>query len=107
MPDPGTYEQEELPGTVVREIAKMTPRDQVQAALRPLLDDRSTGREVGGDRGAGRDEVGRGRAPRSRRSRSSKERLIGFWGERTRSSQDPTLGQRAKELADQLLKRPK
>jgi len=33
----------------------------------------------------------------------SKDKLVGYWGERNPENKpDPTLGQRAKELADQL-----
>ena len=35
----------------------------------------------------------------------NKDRLVGYWGERNpEGKQDPTLGQRAKELSDQLSK---
>lgn len=98
MPDRGTYEQADLPGTLLLEISRM-PRDQAQAALRPLLDDRSAivaWLSVEALAALSSVEDGPRIAALSRRP----ERLAGFWGET--GKQPPTLGQRAKELADQL-----
>ena len=33
---------------------------------------------------------------------NSRERLIGYWGERGEGKEDPTLGQRARQLAAEL-----
>ncbi|HWU90625.1 MAG TPA: hypothetical protein VN253_25340 [Kofleriaceae bacterium] len=101
MPDPGAYEQEELPGTLLLEISKM-PRDQAQAALRPLVDERSTvvtwlAIEALAAIKSVED------APRIAALAKRSERLTGFWGETGKP--DPTLGQRARELADQLASR--
>jgi hypothetical protein len=75
------------------------PRDQVQAALRPLLDERSAivawlAVEALAALSSVED------APRIAALSKRPERLAGFWGET--GKQPPTLGQRAKELADQL-----
>jgi hypothetical protein len=101
MPDPGSYEQADLPGTLLLEISKM-PRDQAQAALRPLLDDRSTiVKWLAVEALAALKSVED--APRIAALAKRPERLAGFWGET--GKQPPTLGQRAKELADQLASR--
>lgn len=99
MPDPGAYEQAELAGSVLLETSKLTPRDEVQAALRPLLDDKSTvvrwfAMEALAAIKSSED------ASRIAALSSRTERLIGYWGETGKP--DPTLGQRAKELAEQL-----
>ena len=41
-------------------------------------------------------------APRIAALASSRERLIGYWGERGEGKPDPTLGQRAREISTQL-----
>ena len=98
MPDPGAYEQAEL-GTMLQEISKMTPRDEVAGALRPLLDDKSTVvRWLAMEALAAIKSVEY--APRIAALSGKTERLTGFWGETGKP--DPTLGQRAKELAEQL-----
>ena len=98
MPDPGAYEQAEL-GSMLQEISKMSQRDQVQAALRPLLDDKSTVvRWLAVEALAAIKSVED--APRIAALSGKAERLTGFWGETGKP--DPTLGQRAKELAEQL-----
>jgi hypothetical protein len=99
MPDPGAYEQAELAGSVLLETSKLTPRDEVQANLRPLLDDKSTvvrwlAMEALAAIKSSED------APRIAALSSRTERLTGYWGETGKP--DPTLGQRAKELAEQL-----
>jgi hypothetical protein len=99
MPDPGAYEQQELAGSVLLEIAKLTPREEVQAALRPLLEDKSTvvrwlTIEALAAIKSAED------APRIRALSNRTERLTGYWGDSGKP--DPTLGQRAKELAEQL-----
>jgi hypothetical protein len=98
MPDPGAYEQAEL-GSMLQEISKMPARPEVQAALRPLLDDKSTvtrwlAMEALAAIKSAED------APRIAALSGRTERLTGYWGET--GKQDPTLGQRAKELAEQL-----
>lgn len=98
MPDPAAYEQAELPGTLLLEISKM-PRDQAQAALRPLVDDRSTVvKWLAIEALASMKSVED--ATRIAALAKHRERLPGFWG--GTGKLDPTLGQRAKELADLL-----
>jgi hypothetical protein len=99
LPDPGAYEQAEVAGSIVAEIAKMTPREEVQAALRPLLDDKSTVvKWVAIEALAAIKSVED--APKIAALSSRTDRLTGFGGKT--SKEDPTLGQRAKELAQQL-----
>lgn len=101
LPDAGVYARDELDGAISGEIARMTPRDQVLAAARSLLDDSSTvarwvGIEALGAMKSTED------APRIAALASRKERLTGFWGERSEGKPDPTLGQRAREISTQL-----
>jgi hypothetical protein len=100
LPD-GAYVKEELTGAISGEIAKMTPRDQVLGALRQLLADKGTvPRWVAIEALATMKSV----EDRSRIEALSgvKDRLVGYWGDNAEGKQDPTLGQRAKELAEQL-----
>jgi hypothetical protein len=102
MPDPGAYAQEELAGSVLAEIAKLTPRSEVQASLRPLLDEKSTiVRWLAMEALAAITSVED--ASKIAALSRKPERLTGYWGETGKP--DPTLGQRAKELADQLSSR--
>jgi hypothetical protein len=102
MPDPGALAREELAGSILVEISKLTPREEVQAALRPLLEDRSTVvRWLAIEALAAIKSVED--APRIAALSGKAERLTGFWGETGKP--DPTLGQRAKELAQQLSSR--
>jgi hypothetical protein len=102
LPD-GPYEKEELVGAVAGEIARMTPRADVQAALRELLGDKGKmSRWVAAEALAAMKSVED--APRIAAIKSG-DRLLGFWGDQGKP--DPTLGQRAAELADQLGKVPK
>jgi hypothetical protein len=99
MPDPGAYEQAELAGSILLEIAKLTPREEVQMALRPLLEDKSTVvRWLTIEALAAIKSVED--APRIAAFSHRTERLTGYWG--GTGKPDPTLGQRAKELAEQL-----
>lgn len=99
MPDPGAYEQAELAGTVLAEFAKLSPRPEILAALRPLVDDKGiVARWIAIEALAALasvEDAGRIGALGGRT-----ERLTGFWGETGKP--DPTLGHRAKELAGQL-----
>jgi len=102
MPDPGAYQREELAGSVVLELSKLTPREEIQAALRALLDDKSTVVTWLAIEGLAAIKSVED-APRIAALSSKTERLTGYWGET--SKPDPTLGQRAKELAEQLSSR--
>jgi|SRR6185436_3337791 len=104
MPDPGAYEQQELAGSVLLEISKLTPREEVQAALRLLLDDKSTVVRWLAIEGLAAIKSVED-APRIAALSGRTERLTGFWGETGKP--DPTLGQRAKELAGQLSSAPR
>ena len=102
LPDQGTYVKDELQGAVAGEIAKLTPPDQAKAQLRELLNDRSTvARWVAIEALAAMKSVED--APKIAALSGSKDKLVGYWGERNPENKpDPTLGQRAKELSEQL-----
>ncbi len=98
LPDAGAYAHDELTGAISGEIARMSPRDQAQAAARELLSDRSTvAKWVGMEALAAMKATDD--APRIAALARNRERLIGYWGERGDGKEDPTLGQRAKELS--------
>lgn len=102
LPDAGRYDREELAGSVVLAITQLEPPDQVRAALRPLLDERSTvARWVAIEALAAMKSAGD--APAIARLAGSRDRLVGYWGAHDPARKpDPTLGQRARELADAL-----
>ncbi|HEX3763138.1 MAG TPA: hypothetical protein VHW23_30785 [Kofleriaceae bacterium] len=100
LPD-GSYAQSDIDGAISGEIARMTPRDQAQAAARALLGEPSTlsrwvGIEALGAMKASDD------APRVAALASHREPLVGYWGQRGEGKPDPTLGQRAREISAQL-----
>jgi hypothetical protein len=87
-------------GGVSGEIARLTPRDKVLASLRKLLDDhRVLARWVAVETLAAMKSAED--APKLAAIKSS-DRLVGYWGDERKA--EPTLGQRAKELADELAK---
>ncbi len=106
LPDSGTYDKEDLVGAVAGVIAKMSPRDQVLGVARELLQDKG--------RVAKWVAIEALAAMKSTEDVSkiaalagNSERLVGFWGDQGDKDpkdrkEDPTLGQRAKELADKL-----
>lgn len=106
FPDSGSYVGEELQGAVAGPIAKMSPPDQVKAALRDLLENGGKlGKWVAIEALAAMKSTED--APRIAALVKSKERLSGYWGDQSGVAAkdrkaDPTLGQRAKELSDQL-----
>lgn len=104
LPDQGAYVKDELQGSVSGEIAKMNPRADTQAALRELLGDRSTvARWVAIEALAAMKSTED--APKIAALAGSRDKLTGYWGEgNPENKPDPTLGQRAKELADGLAK---
>ncbi|HTR52876.1 MAG TPA: hypothetical protein VMJ10_19310 [Kofleriaceae bacterium] len=99
------YTKEELDGAIAAEIAPMSPRVQVLAALRELLDDKShIARWAAVETLAAMKSTED--APRLAAVKSS-DKLVGFWGDQTGlppkdRKEEPTLGARAKELAEQL-----
>jgi len=104
LPD-GPYQQEELVGGVVVDISMMSPRPQVLQTLRDLLNDKGRiARWVAVEGLAAMKSVED--APRLSAINSG-EKLIGYWGDQSGLAPidrkaDPTLGQRAKELAARL-----
>ena len=100
LPDAGTYRETQLTREISGEIARMTPRDQAAAAARALLGEKSTiARWVGIEALAAMKSTEDAGAIAA--LGSSHERLAGYWGEEA-GKPDPTLGERAKELAATL-----
>lgn len=105
------YGQKELDGAVISEIVKLTPKDKVLAALRQLLDEKSRiARWVAIEGLAKLKSVED--APKIAALSGSKDKLVGYWGDQSGvepkdRKEDPTLGRRAKELADGLAGGPK
>ncbi len=98
LPD-GTYEKEALVGSVAGPLAKLSPKDQVLAACRELLNDpkpiaRWVALEALGALKSTDD------APRIATLYTDKTPLTGYWGDPRKA--DPTLGQRAKEIGASL-----
>jgi len=106
LPESGNYVREDLHGAVSGEIAKMSPRDQVLGQLRDLLADKGkVARWVAIEALAAMKSVED--APKIEALAGSKDKLVGYWGDQSQKEpkdrkDDPTLGQRAKELAAKL-----
>ncbi|HEX7838713.1 MAG TPA: hypothetical protein VF469_14655 [Kofleriaceae bacterium] len=101
LPDAGVYPRDQVERRISAEIARMTPRDQAQAAARALLAEPSTvAKWVGMEALAAMKATDD--ASRIAALAGSRERLVGYWGEQVEGREDPTLGQRARELASQL-----
>ena len=99
MPDL-PYEQQSLAGSVVNAITKLTPRDQVLVEVRELLADNSrVARWVAVETLAALKSVED--ASKIASVKGGGDRLAGYWGEGS-GKKDPSLGQRAKELAKAL-----
>jgi HEAT repeat protein len=103
LPD-APYAKDDLNGAVSWEIAKQTPKDKVLGALRELLNDKGrVTRWVAIEALAKMKSVED--APKIAALSGSKDKLVGYWGDQSGKDPkdrktDPTLGQRAKELAD-------
>jgi len=84
----------------------MSPRDQVLGQLRDLLADKGkVARWVAIEALAAMKSVED--APKIEALAGSKDKLVGYWGDQSQKEpkdrkDDPTLGQRAKELAAKL-----
>ena len=88
-----------MAGSIVAEIAKLSPRAEVQAALRPLLDEKpALLKWLAIEALAAIKSVED--APKIAALSRRTERLTGYWSET--GKEPPTLGQRARELAEQL-----
>jgi hypothetical protein len=99
MPDQA-YEKESLAGSVVLAISKLEPRDQVLVELRDLLGHKSRiARWIAVETLAAMKSVEDAAKIASVKGRGDK--LTGYWGDGS-GKPEPTLGQRAKELAAQL-----
>lgn len=94
LPD-GPYNRDELVGAVAGEIAKMTPKDAVLKDLHELLDSKRTL-----DKWVAIEALAAMKIPDETAKIAAvhgNEKLTGYWGDATKA--DPTLGQRAQELA--------
>ena len=98
LPSEGAYSKDELVGSVSGEIAKMSPRPQVLVELRSLLDDKTTLSKWTAIEALAVMKSVEDKA-RIEALAGAKDRLVGYWGESAEGKADPTLGQRAKELA--------
>jgi hypothetical protein len=107
LPESGNYVRDELHGAVSGEIAKMSPRDQVQGQLRDLIADKGrVSRWVAAEALTAMKSVED--APKIEALAGSKDKLVGYFGDQSKRDPadrktDPTLGQRAKELTAQLV----
>ena len=108
LPDSATYAKDDLNGAVSGEIAKLTPRPAVLEGLRLLLDDKGrVARWVAMEALTLMKSVED--APKIAALSGAKDKLVGFWGDQADKDPkdrkaDPTLGARAKDLADALTK---
>ena len=108
LPDSGNYAKDDLNGAVSGEIAKLTPRQPVLDGLRQLLDDKGRmSRWVAMEALTLMKSVED--APKIAALSGAKDKLVGFWGDQSDKEPkdrkaDPTLGMRAKDLADALTK---
>jgi hypothetical protein len=110
FPTGGRYQHEELGGAVWLEIARASPREQVLEALRALTKDASwVARWIAVEGLAAMKS--KPDIERIRGLSGDGARLTGYWGEQDdvpagKRKKDPTLGQRAQELAQSLEKEP-
>ncbi|MDX2087608.1 MAG: hypothetical protein SFX73_07150 [Kofleriaceae bacterium] len=106
LPDTGTYVREELHGAVSGEIAKMTPKAEVLTALRQLLDEKGTVAKWVAIEALGALKSVEDQAKIAALA-TNQDKLVGYWGDQSDKDPkdrkpDPTLGERAKEVADML-----
>ena len=108
LPDSGNYAKDDLNGAVSGEIAKLTPRAAVLEGLRGLLAEKDRmSRWVAAEALVLMKSVED--APKIAALSGAKDKLVGFWGDQSDKDpkdrkEDPTLGQRAKDLAEALTK---
>ncbi len=101
LPDDGNYAGEDLRGAISGPIAKLTPADQVKTSLRELLGDKAKlPRWVAIEALAAMKSTED--TARIQALAGAKDKLTGYWGNNPEGKADPTLGQRAKELAAQM-----
>jgi hypothetical protein len=101
LPDAGAYAKDQVTGEISGELAGMTPHDQVLAAARTLLTDHSTvAKWIGMEALTAMKSTDD--AAKIAALTTSRDRLVGYWGERAEGKEDPTLGQRARELLSEL-----
>jgi hypothetical protein len=100
LPD-GPYARDELTGAVSGEIAKMSPKDQVVAALHDLLGSKRTIEKWVAIEALAAMKIPDENARIAKVSGNAK--LTGYWGNQS-DKPDPTLGQHAKELASGSVK---
>ncbi|MEJ7597536.1 MAG: hypothetical protein WKG01_06465 [Kofleriaceae bacterium] len=97
LPTQGAYDLAAVYGSIASEIAKMSPRDKVQTALRELLGHKSTiakwvAIEALSIMKSEEDK------PKIAQLTGNRDRLVGYHGKNPLNLSDPTLGDRAKEV---------
>jgi hypothetical protein len=101
LPDAGAHAKDHVSGAIAEAIARMTPRDQAQGAAHALLAENSTiAKWVGIEALAAMKATEAADAVAA--LAGNRARLIGYWGEDSEGKDDPTLGQRAKQLSVEL-----
>lgn len=100
LPDGGAYTEDQVAG-IAHSISEAAPRDRAHAAALALLAERSTlARWLGVEALAAMKSADD--APAIAGLGRSRDRLVGYWGERGQGKADPTLGERAKQVSAML-----
>jgi hypothetical protein len=105
LPD-GPYDKEELVGAIAGEVAHQKPREEALAGARELLAQKGKIQRWVAIEALAKMKSAED-APRIAALGNAGDKLVGFWGDQSDVSpkdrkEDPSLGQRAKELAHQL-----
>jgi hypothetical protein len=105
VPD-GPYDKEDLVGAIAGEVARQKPREEAQGAARDLLAQKGKIQRWVAIEALAKMKSAED-AQRIAAIGNANDKLIGFWGDQSEVApkdrkEDPTLGQRAKELARQL-----
>ena len=101
LPSSGAYARDDVTGTISNEIQKMTPRAEALAALRELL-----GAKAAIPRWVAVETLlvmkSTEDAPKIAALDKVKDKLVGYWGDNPENKPDPSLGERAKQVAAEL-----
>lgn len=100
LPDAGAYTEDQITG-IARAISEAGPRDRARTAALALLAEHATvARWLGVEALAVMKSTDD--APAIAGLAGSRDRLVGYWGERGEGKADPTLGDRAKQVSSTL-----